>query len=119
MLNKLQKKIRRANRVRFKLSKSKRMRITVYRSNKNFSVQIIDQNGVSRFGLSTSDKRFREIRGGMKYITVDQVERFADFFKEVCPKEYKGEHVVFDRGGYIYSGKVRSFAENVRGFFNF
>ena len=84
-------------------------RLCVYRSLKNISAQIIDDvNGVTLVSASTLEKGF-EGYGGNKEAAKKLGELMAKKAKE------KGiESVVFDRGGYLYHGRVQEFAEGAR-----
>ncbi len=100
----------RHKRVRGKISGTpERPRLNVYRSNANIYAQIIDDvNGVTLASASTLDKEFEGAGGN------------ADAAKKVGLKIAeralaKGiETVVFDRGGYIYHGRVAALAEGAR-----
>ena len=87
-------------------------RLNVYRSSKNIYVQIIDDvNGVTLTSASTLEQTVKEeIAGKTKTEAAKVVGRIAgDRAKE------KGiETVVFDRGGYLYTGRVQSLADGAR-----
>ena len=87
-------------------------RLNVYRSSKNIYVQIIDDvNGVTLTSASTLEQKVKEeIAGKTKTEAAKVVGRIAgDRAKE------KGiETVVFDRGGYLYTGRVQSLADGAR-----
>ena len=100
----------RHKRVRGKISGTpERPRLNVFRSNANIYAQIIDDvNGVTLISASTLDKEF-EGEGGnagaAKKVGLKIAERALA----------KGiETVVFDRGGYIYHGRVAALAEGAR-----
>lgn len=101
-------RIKRHLRVRKKITgTSKLPRLSVYRSNKSMYVQAIDDvKGVTIVGLKDSTLKLK----GTK------VERAKElglaFGKELSEKKIK--KVVFDRGGYRYHGRVKSFADAVR-----
>jgi len=116
MINKLDKnadrKIRHA-RVRKKVSgTADKPRINVYRSNKHIYVQIIDDvKGVTIASASTLDK--------------EVIEKTANVNKSAAAKTVGSEaakralakgitEVVFDRGGYIYTGRIEQVAEGAR-----
>ena len=91
---------------------SERLRLCVHRSLKNFQAQIIDDtNGRVVWGMSTLDKDLRgkiERGGNIKAATV-LGETFAAKAIEKGIKK-----VSFDRGGYLYHGRIKAFAEAVR-----
>ncbi len=106
-------RIYRHNRIRRKVvGTNVRPRVCVHRSLNNFYVQVIDD--VSRkvlFGLSTLTKDVRsKIKNGGN---VDAAARLGEIFAIEAGK--KGiKKVCFDRGGYLYHGCVKAFAESAR-----
>ena len=101
---------KRHNRVRRTLSgTAERPRLNVYRSNKNIYAQLIDDvNGVTLASASTVDKEL-EINGS----NVDAAKAVgAAVAKRAIDKGYKS--VVFDRGGYLYHGRIKALAEAAR-----
>ena len=103
-------RLKRHKRVRAKISgTAARPRLAVYRSNANISAQIIDDvAGVTLVSASTYDKDF-EGNGGNK-------EAARAVGKTIAEKATaKGiTEVVFDRGGYLYHGRVSELAEGAR-----
>lgn len=83
-------------------------RLNVYRSNKNIYVQVIDDvAGVTLVSASTLDS---EVKGNTK------TEKAASVGEIVAKRAVeKGiKEVVFDRGGYLYHGRVEALAEAAR-----
>ena len=105
--NKLRQK--RHRRVRGKLSgTADRPRLNIFRSNTGIYAQVIDDvAGVTLVSASTLDS---EISGGSKTELASQVGALVA--KRAVEK--KIENVVFDRGGYIYHGRVQALAEAAR-----
>ena len=104
--------LKRAQRVRTRLKKmaNGRPRLSVHRSNKNIYVQVIDDlNGVTLAAASTLEGE-GEARGGSDKEAAARIGRLiAERAKE------KGVvDVVFDRGGYIYHGRVKALADAAR-----
>lgn len=102
------KKIR--GRIRGKISgTAERPRLAVYRSNKEMYVQLInDEVGNTLAAASTRDKDFA--RNGSK---VEQSKTLgATLAKRAAEKGISS--VVFDRGGYLYHGRVKAVAEGAR-----
>ena len=103
-------RLKRHKRVRAKISgTSERPRLCVFRSNKNIYAQVIDDvSGVTIASASTLDAGFDGI-GSNK----DAAKRVGE---EVAKRAIeKGiTEVVFDRGGYIYHGRVLELAEGAR-----
>ena len=110
MFKKADKKASRAKRhlrVRKKVSGTpERPRLSVYRSEKNIYAQIIDDiNAVTLASASTLDKEVDVKVGGNKEAAELVAKRALD----------KGiTEVVFDRGGYVYHGRVQTLAESAR-----
>ena len=113
MFKKVDKKASRAKRhlrVRKKVfGTSERPRLSVYRSEKNIYAQIIDDvNAITLVSASSLDKDF-SAKGGNK--------EGAKLIGEALAKKAleKGvNEVVFDRGGYVYHGRVQQLAEAAR-----
>ncbi len=103
-------RIKRHKRVRAKISGTPEMpRLCVYRSNSNISAQIIDDvNGVTLVSASSLEKDF-EGNGGNKEAARKVGKAVAERALE------KGiTAIVFDRGGYLYHGRVMELAEGAR-----
>ena len=84
-------------------------RMCVFRSNANISAQIIDDvNGVTLAAATTTEKEF-ENYGGNKAAA-------RAIGKKVAERALaKGiDTVIFDRGGYLYHGRVQELAEGAR-----
>ncbi len=105
------KRVRRHLRVRKKVSgTSERPRLSVYRSEKNIYAQIIDDvAGKTLISASSLDKEFGEALGSNKEAAKKVGELVA---KKALDKGIKV--VVFDRGGYIYHGRIQELAEGAR-----
>ena len=87
-------------------------RLCVFRSNKNISAQIIDDvNGVTLASASTIDKELKESikYGGNKEAAKAVGEAIA---KRALEKGI--ETVCFDRGGFLYHGRVKELADGAR-----
>ena len=113
MINKTDKKqerARRHKRVRTKLGGTpERPRLCVFRSNSNIYAQIIDDTkGITLVSASTLDKDIKNKKANVEAAK----EVGASIAKKA--KEKKITKVVFDRGGYIYHGVVKSIAESAR-----
>ena len=102
--------IRRHLRLRKKISGTAACpRLNVFRSLANIYAQIIDdEQGVTLVSASTMDKDFNGFGGN--------VEAAAEIGKKVAAKALeKGiTEVVFDRGGYVYHGRVKALADGAR-----
>lgn len=107
--NKVRKK--RHFRVRKKLSgTSSCPRLNVFRSNKNIYAQLIDdEKGVTIVSASTLDKEF-DLESTSNIAAAQKVGELIA--KRAVEKGYK--KVVFDRGGYLYHGRVKALADAAR-----
>lgn len=104
---------RKHERIRKKISGTiEKPRLCVYRSIKNLNAQLIDDlNGKTIFSVSTLDKEFKnsKVSGGNLKGAAALGELFAKKANE------KGiTSIVFDRGGYLYHGRVKAFADALR-----
>ena len=103
-------RLKRHKRVRAKISGTPEMpRLNVFRSEANIYAQIIDDvNGVTLASASSLDKAI-EGHGGNVAAATAVGKLVAERAKA------KGiENVVFDRGGYLYHGRVKALAEGAR-----
>ena len=100
-------------RIRKRLSgTTQRPRLCVRRSIKNIIAQIVDdQTGVSLLQISTSANEFKK-----EYGTLTKTEQGHKLGEVLAAKaKEKGiTEVVFDRGGYIYHGRVKAVADGAR-----
>ena len=88
------------------------MRLSVFRSGKHIYAQIIDDNkGMTMASASTLDK---EVRDSLK--NTANIEAASFVGKLVAERAVKGgiNEVVFDRGGYIYHGRIKALADAAR-----
>ena len=109
-INKNAMRLKRHVRVRGKVSGTpERPRLNVFRSNANIYAQIIDDvNGVTLVAANTLEKEFEGATGN-----VEAAKKVGAVLAERA--KAKGiEQVVFDRGGYIFHGRVAALAEGAR-----
>ena len=89
-----------------------RPRLCVFRSNKNISVQIIDDvNGVTLTSASTLDK---ELKGQIEYGGNKEAAKKVGEAIAKRALEKGIETVAFDRGGFLYHGRVKELADGAR-----
>lgn len=91
---------------------AERPRLAVFRSNKNIYAQIIDDvAGSTLVAASTVEK---ELKSQVKY--TDNKEAAETVGKAIAERaKAKGiEEVVFDRGGFVYHGKIQALADAAR-----
>ena len=104
--------LKRRLRVRNKIKKmaSGRPRLSVHRSGKNISVQVIDDaQGITLAAASTLEK-------GLGVVGQNNVEASAKVGAAIAERAKKAgvEEVFFDRGGFLFHGKVKALAEAAR-----
>ena len=91
---------------------SKRPRLNVYRSLNNIYAQVIDdEKGKTIVSASTLDKEVAEMIKGK---TKTEAAKIVGEVIGKRAKEKKIKEVVFDRGGYLYTGRVRAVADGAR-----
>ena len=103
-------RVKKHNRMRNHLAgTAQRPRLAVFRSNNHMYAQIIDDvKGVTLVAASTLDKEFTG-NGGNKEAAREVGKMIAKRAKDKGITE-----VVFDRGGYIFHGRVKELAEGAR-----
>lgn len=105
---------RRAKRVRFRLRQNNphALRLSVFRSNNHISAQIIDDaRGHTIVAASSLEKSVG--CDGRKNINIAIARKVGVLLAEKA-KAAKVEDVFFDRGGYLYHGRVKALAEGAR-----
>ena len=112
-VNKESGRLRRHQRIRRRIIGTKeKPRISVHRSINNIAVQLIDDiEGVTLCAVSTLDKGFRE-----KHKTGGNVKA-AEALGEMMAKAAQAKGIkkaVFDRGGYLYHGRIKALADAAR-----
>ena len=105
---------RKRNRVRNKIkkvSKNDRFRLTVSRSTKNISAQIIDDNkNITLLSASSNEKDIKSL----KKINKTELSKIVAEKLAKKAQEKKITKIYFDRGIYKYHGRVKIFAEILR-----
>lgn len=103
---------RRRERIRKKVSGSTgRPRLSAYRSLNNIYAQIIDDTkGVTLVAASSLDGSFKGIKGKGNIAMAKEVGSLVA--KKAVEKGIK--QVVFDRGGYLYHGRIKALADAAR-----
>jgi large subunit ribosomal protein L18 len=109
VITKPARRLKRRRRVRAKITgTAERPRISVFRSNKGVSAQLIDDvAGATLASVQWTEDALREL---------PKMEQATEAGKVLADRaKAKGiEVAVFDRGGYQYHGRVKAFAEGVR-----
>ncbi len=114
-LSRHEKRERRHKRIRKKVfGTPERPRLCVYRSLNAFYAQIIDDTkGITLVSASSIDPEFVKIAGKRGGKSIEDVKKVAEILvKKALEKGIK--KIVFDRGGFLYHGKIKAFAETCR-----
>ena len=101
---------RNRNKIRANALKTGRPRLNVFRSANNIYAQVIDDTkGVTLAAASTAEEALKAKKGG-------NVEAASAVGKLVAERAKKAgvKQVIFDRGSYIYHGRVKALAEAAR-----
>ncbi len=111
-LSKLDRRLRIKNRVRKNITGTTEIpRMSVFRSNKQISIQIIDDlNGTTVASASSLSKEIAEQKDTNKITQAELVGKL------IAEKAIKAgiNNVVFDRNGYLYHGRIKTLAESAR-----
>lgn len=102
-------------RVRKKVSGTSEMpRLCVYRSLNHIYAQIIDDTNNTGCTLVSASTVEKEIKGQLANLTKKEAAKLVG--KTLAERALKAgvENVIFDRGGYLYTGRVLNLAEGAR-----
>ena len=103
----IEKRARRHKRIRSRVSGTAEVpRLSAFRSNKFMYTELVnDDLGVTVAAASSSKSK-----------TVNKIEAAREVGKEIAAKalSQKIKKVVFDRGGYVYTGRVKALADGAR-----
>lgn len=117
-MDRLSLKKKRFDRRRFSIkrkvkSTDERLRLCVFRSNKHFYCQIIDDSKHNTIvAASTQEKSFSSMKNKSN---IEAAKALGKVLAERATE--KGiKKVVFDRNGFLYHGKIKSFADSAREF---
>ncbi len=110
----LRKQLRRIS-IRTRIRKTikgtaERPRLSVFRSNKQIYAQLIDDlNGITIAASSSASKDFEKMKA-------KKVDIAKEVGKTIATKANQSgiSSVIFDRGGYLYHGRVKALAEGAR-----
>jgi len=105
-------RVKRHKRIRKKIAGTKeKPRLSVYRSLKNIYAQLIDdENHTTILTISTQQKELKE---KVKANNINAAALLGDSIAKRA-KDKGIESVVFDRGGYLYHGRIKAVAEAAR-----
>jgi len=91
---------------------NERPRLSVHRSVKHFFIQLVDDvNQKTLFSFSTLDKDFRK---SIKQTgNIEAAKKLGEYFgPQILKKGIK--KITFDRGGYVFHGRVKALADSLR-----
>ena len=110
-MNILTNRNKRTQRVRFKIKKKNNLRLSLFRSNKFIYAQLIDDSvGKTLLSSSSIQKEFKNVKGSPKQIAFQIGESIG---KKILENKIE-KKICFDRGGYLFHGRVKEFAMGVR-----
>ena len=109
-LTKNEARLRRHRRVRGKVAgTAERPRLAVFRSNRGVFAQLIDDDSSRTLAASSWLDLPKSFKGDKSELAAEVGKRLAD-----AARKAGIEAVVFDRGGYLYHGRVKARAEGAR-----
>lgn len=111
-LSKNQRRLKVHARIRQKVQgRPERPRLVVFRSLKHLYAQLVDDESGSTLASASSlaGKGSKKVSGSK----IDSAKKVGEWMAAEAKKK-NIESVVFDRGGYIYHGRVKAFAESAR-----
>ena len=111
-LSKRERRIRIKRRIRKKVSGTSEVpRLAIFRSNKNIYAQLIDD--VQGKTILASSSQVKEIS---KKTDINKVQQAELVGTQIAEKAVEAgvTKVVFDRGGYLYHGRIKALAESAR-----
>ena len=95
-----------------RVNKNHRIRLTVFRSNNHIYAQLIDdQQSLTLASASTKDN---ELKGKLKATANIDAAKIVGTLIAERGKKIKIEDVVFDKGGYLYHGRIKALADAAR-----
>ena len=107
----LTNKKKRTQRVRSKIKRKDNLRLSLFRSNKFIYAQLIDDSiGKTLLSSSSIQKEFKNTKGSPKEIAFQIGESIGN---KILKKKIE-KKICFDRGGYLFHGRVKEFAMGVR-----
>jgi large subunit ribosomal protein L18 len=104
--------VRRQQRVRTAVKRHGRVRLSVFRSSKHIYAQLIDdRKGVTLAFASSLDK---DVKGKIKSTSTVEAAKSVGAAIAKAAEKAKVKQVVFDRGGYLFHGRVKALADAAR-----
>jgi large subunit ribosomal protein L18 len=110
VLTKREARVRRHRRVRGKVTgTAERPRLVVFRSNRGIEAQLVDDAA----GKTLAAASWLQLKKGFEGTKTEQAAEVGKLLAENA-KKAGVERAVFDRGGYLYHGRVKALAEGAR-----
>ncbi len=111
MISKKDLKNKRSSRIRSKIKKNSHLRLCAFRSSKHIYVQVIDDSiGKTILSASSHDNSLKNEKVKPKDLAFKVGEMLGELIKE---KKIK-DNFTFDRGGYLYHGRIKELAMGIR-----
>jgi large subunit ribosomal protein L18 len=101
---------RRQERVRIAIKKHGRVRLSVFRSGKHIYAQLIDDSKGVTLASACSVEKGKKSKPGA---TIESAKAVGEAIAKAAEKA-KVKEVVFDRGGYLFHGRVKALADAAR-----
>jgi len=113
LVSRSERRERKHDRVRKKVAGTpERPRLTVYRSSKHIYAQVVDD--IKGNTLAAASSLSTELDGQFKTGAHKKAARAVGKLIAQKAKEKKIDKVVFDRGGYVYHGRIKELADGAR-----
>ena len=102
-------RIRRAKKTRMKIREQEAPRLSVFRSSKNFYVQLFDSLGSKVIAAASTIEKEGKSKN-------NNLESAKDLGKKIAERALENgiKKVVFDRSGYKYHGRIKALADSAR-----
>ncbi len=105
------KKNRRTSRIRFKLKLKPNLRLSLFRSNNHIYAQLIDdEKNITILSASSAEKKIKEIKSSPKELAF----KVGEIMGERITEKKINQKISFDRGPYLYHGRIEELAKGVR-----
>ncbi len=117
MIHKETARRKRQVRIRKKIvGTAERPRLAVFKSLRHFHAQLIDdREGKTLIGLSTQSKEFHSLKEESRNAgNIQGAKELGKILAKKVIESAKISQVIFDRGGFLYHGRVKAFAEGAR-----
>ncbi len=111
MISKKVLRNKRSLRIRSKVKRTSNLRLCAFRSSKHIYIQVIDdKKGKTILSASSHDDSLKKNKNKPKEIAFKVGEKIGDLIKE----KKISDKLTFDRGGYLYHGRIKELAMGIR-----